>query len=183
VHAPLKSSVLLAAIVVLLLAACATPSPTPTPTGTPTAVLEGFAIYLPAQPLTSGEILTADLSRLRLQAEPVLAMGDIVSYSKDAHEIELTSSAQERIAQMQVPVSGMPFVVCVDRRPIYGGAFWVSFSSLSFDGVVIDTLFAAMGQNIHIQLGYPESPERFVGEDPRSDPRILQALAQAGKLK
>jgi len=35
---------------------------------------------------------------------------------------------------------------------------------------------------VDIQLGYPASPEFFVGADPRSDPRILQSLRQAGKL-
>jgi len=77
----------------------------------------------------------------------------------------------------------MPFVVCVNRQPIYGGAFWVSYSSESFHGIVIDTLYAQQNQPIRIQLGYPESPELFAGEDRRSDPRILQSLEQAGKLK
>jgi hypothetical protein len=69
----------------------------------------------------------------------------------------------------------------VGRDPIYLGAFWPLYSSLSFDGVVIPV--PLMDEPvIQITLGYP-SPSFFAGEDPRSDPRILQALAQAGRLK
>jgi hypothetical protein len=73
--------------------------------------------------------------------------------------------------------------VCVDRQPIYSGAFWVAYSSLSFDGVVIDTFLATQDKPVlQIALGYP-GPGFFQGEDPRSDPRIVQALKEAGKLK
>jgi hypothetical protein len=38
-------------------------------------------------------------------------------------------------------------------------------------------------ETTRIQLAYPESPELFAGEDPRSDSRILQALSRSGKLR
>lgn len=141
-----------------------------------------FAIYLPAQRISAGEISETDLSDLELKDEPIITVDDIVSYAKETHGIELTASAYERIAQLEVPViGGIPFVVCVGRDPIYGGAFWVGYSSMSFDGVVIDTLPASLQNPIQIQLGYP-SGSFFSGEDPRSNPRILRSLEQAGKL-
>jgi hypothetical protein len=55
---------------------------------------------------------------------------------------------------------------------------------LSYSGIVIDTLSAQMDNpTIRLQLGYPESPEFFEGEDLRSDPRILLSLEDAGKLR
>jgi len=141
-----------------------------------------FAIYLLAQRISAGEISETDLSDLELEDEPILAVDDIVSYVEETHRIELTASAYERIWQLEVPTSGIPFVVCVGRDPIYGGAFWVGYSSMGFDGVVIDTLPASRQKPIQIQLGYP-SGSFFSGEDPRSNPRILRSLEQAGKLK
>lgn len=78
----------------------------------------------------------------------------------------LLPTARDRVARLEVPMTtGVPFVVCVGDERIYGGAFWVSWSSMSFQGIVIDTLFAKMdGHPIRIQLGYPESPERFEGK-------------------
>lgn len=170
-------SLFLAGLVMFGLFACAT-STTEQENKT-----EGFAIYLLAQNIAADEILKADIDNLELDTHPVLSSKDILAYSKDTHEIELTPSAYKRIGELQVPTSGMPFVVCVNRQPIYGGAFWVGYSSMSFQGIAIDILYAQQNRPIKIQLGYPESPELFVGDDSRSEIRILQSLEQEGKLK
>ena len=144
---------------------------------------EGFAIYLPAQEIAAAEILKTPLDTVQLVDKPTLSLDDIAAYSQDTHTIALTPSGFEKIRQLRVPTSGIPFVVCVNRQPIYAGAFWASYSSQSFNGTVIDTLLVEPGHSIRIQLGYPESPNLFVGEDRRADPRILQSLQQAGKLR
>ena len=140
-----------------------------------------FAVYLPVQKLSLQQLSGVDLADLELEDTPILSVDDIVTYSRETHEIELAASAYERMRQLEVPVDGIPFVVCVDRDPIYMGAFWPLHSSLSFDGVVIQ--MPVMDEPvIQITLGYPTS-SFFAGEDPRSDPRILQALTQADRLK
>ncbi len=143
---------------------------------------DGFAIYrIKADSAPPG----SDLASLELEPTPFLAQADILSYTWQTHEIELTESARQRLALLEVPVTtGVPFVVCVGSERIYPGAFWVSYSSMSYDGVIIDTLPAMAGSPlIHIELGYPASPEFFTGPDPRPDPRIQQALQAAGLLK
>jgi hypothetical protein len=144
-----------------------------------------FSIYLVKQGVSAQQMLEMDLSRLELEESPILSGADIVTYTWEIHEIELTDTARERVARLEVPLTtGVPFVVCVGDERIYSGAFWVSWSSMSFNGIVIDTLFAKMDDHsIRIQLGYPESPELFEGEDLRSDPRILQSLTGSGKLR
>lgn len=153
-------------------------------TSEPNAVGD-FSIYLVKQGVSAQQMMEMDLSQLELEEVPILSIDDIVTYTWETHEIELTDSARERIAHLEVPLTtGAPFVVCVGGERVYGGAFWVSWSSMSFNGIVIDTLFARMdGHPIRIQLGYPESPELFVGEDLRSDSRVLQSLKDAGKLR
>jgi hypothetical protein len=141
-----------------------------------------FAIYL----IQSGSTASgSDLSRLELESTPFLSVDDLISYTWATHEIEFTEAARQRLAQLEVPVTtGVPFVVCVGTRRIYSGAFWVSYSSISFDGFVIDTLPAQAGIPIlRIQLGYPTAPELFSGADLRADPRILQSLQTAGRLR
>lgn len=143
-----------------------------------------FSIYLVKQKISAQQMMEIDLSELELGDTPILSVDDIVAYTGETHEIDLTDSAYERIAGLEVPVTtGIPFVVCIGRESIYGGAFWVSYSSVSFNGIVIDTLPAMEKRPIRIQLGYPKSPELFVGEDLRSDARILQSLKGTGKLK
>ncbi len=149
--------------------------------GGPLVEVNGFAIYLFAQNPPPEQ--PAILSQLELEDEPLLSMNDVVAYSRATHEIELTSSGYEKIHGLSVPVSGKSFAVCVDGQPVYAGAFWVGYSSISFDGIVIDTIRATKEHPvIQIQLGYP-GPTFFHGDDRRSDPRVLQALERAGKLK
>jgi len=144
-----------------------------------------FSIRLLAQDMPPAEMSKVDLNSLRLQEQPIISIDDIMAYSKETHEIELTAPAYGRIQQLfslPVDVDGIPFVVCVGRDPVYAGAFWTRSSSLIFDGVVIVQPFEANKHTIRISLGYP-TPEVFRGTDPRSDPRVLQALELADKLR
>lgn len=114
--------------------------------------------------------------------EAFLSEDDITSYDSQTHEMVLTPAAVERLHTFVVPTSGVPFVVCVGDEPIYHGAFWTLVSSQSSDGVIIETLAAEMHGAVRIELGYP-GPDFFQGPDPRPDPRVLQTLERAGKLK
>jgi hypothetical protein len=167
--------------VTLVLEATIVPAP-PQPTATSLAPPEGeFSIHLLAQHVSASHLSGVELDSLEFEAEPILSVDDIVAYREETHEIELTASAYERIEQLEVPTNGLPFVVCVGRKPIYSGAFWAMFSSLSFDGV---TIWVPLIEEhiIQMKLGYPQALY-FKGEDPRSDSRILRSLEQVGKLK
>ena len=145
----------------------------------------GFSIYLLADDVPATELSIVDLSDLELQEEPILSIDDIIAYSTETHEIELTAEAYARIQRLfslPVEVGGMPFVVCVGVDRIYAGAFWTLASSISFDGVVICEPYERERHVIRIVLGYP-TPEAFSGKDPRSDPRVLQSLEAVGRLK
>jgi hypothetical protein len=167
----MKRTRLLAAMVLIALTAFGYASPQG----------EGFAIYLLAHDIPILEIPT--MSHLELADEPLISVVDIVSYSASTHEIELTAEAYRRIAALEVPVWGKAFAVCVDGHPVYWGAFWTAISSMSFDGVTILLPIRPEPHVIQLQLGYPESPELFKGEDPRGNGRILESLKQAGKLR
>ena len=142
---------------------------------------EGFAIYL-----TRDDIPTAKMplfSHVDIADEPIISLNDIVSYDRDTHEIELTPDAYNRVLQLEVSTSGKSFVVCVDKQAVYWGAFWVGYSSQSFDGITIMTLPPFPGENtITISQGYPTSSFSH-GEDPRLNPDIKESLEKAGKLK
>ena len=141
---------------------------------------EGFAIYL-----TKGDIPPARmeaLSHVDIAEQPIISMEDIITYNAQTHELKLTTSAFARISQLEVPVRGKSFVVCVDRKPVYCGAFWTPISSISFDGVTIwKPLSLEEPRIITLELGYPSS-SFYGGEDPRNSPEVIRALEQAGKL-
>ncbi len=143
--------------------------------------VEGFSIYLTKQDTPVSDMPV--LSHYELADESIISTDDIISYARETHEIELTADAYEQISNLQVPTSGTAFVVCIDGKPVYWGAFWVMWSSQSFNGVTIILPLISSDQHIiHLQLGYP-SQSLYDGEDPRSDPKIFESLEKAGKLK
>ena len=143
---------------------------------------EGFAIYFTRDDVRPDK-MTA-FREVALAGEPVISMADIVSYDAKTHEIELTSEAYGRVSALKVPTFGKSFVVCVDRKPVYWGAFWAGYSSQSFDGVTIIgwPFFSEKDDTIAITVGYP-APGFYNGQDPRGNPVIMDALRAAGKLK
>jgi len=148
--------------------------------GCTTSKGEGFAIYL-----TREDILPAQmeaLSHIELADQPIIGINDIIKYNEQTHELKLSQSAFERIYQLEVPTTGKSFLVCIDKNPIYWGAFWTPMSSQSFDGVTIWKPYNSSGLYIvTLELGYPSS-SFYAGEDPRNKPEIIGALKKAGKL-
>ena len=146
----------------------------------PTESQKGFAIYLTREDIPSEKMEM--LSHVNIADYPIIYMQDIITYNAQTHEIKLTDTAFERISQLDVPVSGKSFIVCVDKAPIYWGAFWTPISSMSFDGVTIWKPLGSLESNvITIELGYPSS-SCYSGEDPRNNTEVLQSLEQSGKL-
>jgi hypothetical protein len=141
---------------------------------------DGFAIYLTKDDIPPAQMEA--LNHVEIAEQPIISTKDIITYNAQTHELKLTSSAFERISQLDVPVRGKSFMVCVDKKLIYWGAFWTPISSISFDGVTIwKPLISQELKVIALELGYPSSS--FYGsEDPRNNPEVLNSLKQAGKL-
>ncbi|MDP2916413.1 MAG: hypothetical protein Q8O16_00620 [Dehalococcoidia bacterium] len=150
--------------------------------GCTTSKGEGFAIYLTREDIPVARMPV--LSHVEIAKQPVISIIDVIEYDEKTHEMLLTPSAYERISKLEVPVSGRSFVVCVNRSPIYWGAFWTLLSSIPFDGVVIlkPVVYEEDGNSIWLNLGYP-SQQFFTGEDPRLNAEVMKSLEQAGKLK
>jgi len=121
-------------------------------------------------------------SHVDIAEKPIITISDIITYDAREHELRLTASAFERVSQLGVPVRGKSFIVCIDKRLIYWGAFWTPLSSMSFDGVTIwKPLSLKEPHVIRLELGYPSSAY-YIGEDPRNNPTVIESLTQAGKL-
>jgi hypothetical protein len=141
---------------------------------------KGFAIYL-----TKNDIPPAKMEALNhvdISDEPIISVKDLITYNAQTHEMKLTPEAFDHVHELDVPVTGKSFVVCIDKEPIYWGAFWTPISSLSFDGVTIWQPYNTQGQKIIVlELGYPSS-SFYSGEDPRNDKKVLESLEKDGVL-
>ncbi|UCD09382.1 MAG: hypothetical protein JSU79_01695 [Dehalococcoidales bacterium] len=140
---------------------------------------EGFAIYLTKDDIPTEKM--AMLSHVEIAEEPIISIEDTISYDAVTHTITITHEAVERIRNLEVPVNGKSFLVCVDKNPIYWGAFWTPISSVSFNGVNIWKIYGEELDIIKLELGYP-AESFFQGEDPRNNPEVMTSLKHAGKL-
>ncbi len=140
----------------------------------------GFAIYL-VKNLTPQELIGATPAGIQLEDEPVIAMDELISYTRETHELEVKPSAFARIKELDVPVHGRPFAVCLGRKVVYTGAFWTPISSVGFSGIII---MKPLTENETLQLapGYP-SDSFYRGNDPRNNTEIFAALEKVGKLR
>ena len=142
---------------------------------------EGLAIYLTKNSISPDKMEM--LSHIETTENPAIGQDDIVSYIWETHTIHLKQAVFNKLEDMQIPTTGVSFVVCVDEAPIYWGAFWAGYSSQSFDGVTIQLKPSMAGENrVQITTGYPGG-SFFKGEDPRANPLIKEALEKAGKLE
>ncbi len=115
------------------------------------------------------------LNALVLENSPVLDLFSIRYYSAAENYLAFHMGIPAALKQMgTVPVRGLPFVVVADGARIYLGEFWTHASSNipTLPYVVVETVTA---QGAIVQLG----PNL---QDPRSDPRLLATLSDAGKL-
>jgi hypothetical protein len=141
---------------------------------------EGFAIYLTQENVPPAKM--ESLSHVELSDQPIISLEDVITYNSQTHEMKLTQSAFERISELDVPVTGKSFMVCINKEPIYWGAFWTPISSISFDGVTIWKPYSTQEQQIIVlSLGYPSS-SFYGGEDPRNNAKVLESLEKADKL-
>jgi hypothetical protein len=141
---------------------------------------EGFGIYLTRDDIPPSRMEA--LSHVEIADEPLISASDIISYNAQTHEIKLENTAYERITSLQIPVSGKSFLVCIDKGPIYWGAFWTPISSMSFNGVTIWQPPGTQEESIiTLGLGYPSS-SFYEGEDPRNNPEVLASLERDDKL-
>jgi hypothetical protein len=141
---------------------------------------KGFAIYLTKKDIPPAQMEA--LSHVDISDQPIISVKDIITYNAQTHEMKLTPRAFDRVYELDVPVTGKSFMVCIDKEPIYWGAFWTPISSLSFDGVTIWKPYNTQEQKIIVlELGYP-SPSFYSGEDPRNNRKVLESLEKDGKL-
>ena len=120
---------------------------------------EGFAIYLTKDNIPSGSMPA--LNQTQIADTPLVALSDIVTYNSLTHIFTLTDSAANRISNLPAPLIGTSFVVCVNRQPVYWGAFWSPVSS---------AFAPASGITVYYPLSEAAMSSQFV----QTDPRILE---------
>jgi len=116
-------------------------------------IQEGCAIYLLS--IDSQSPLATLQGRLGLAEKPFISMEEILSYNPETFEFMLTGNAIKKLMDLQIPVKGKPFALCLNRQPVYYGFFWTPVSSISCDGIVILQPSQVNQNTVKVERGYP----------------------------
>ncbi|MBI5533977.1 MAG: hypothetical protein HY898_14745 [Deltaproteobacteria bacterium] len=137
-----------------------------------------FQIYLLEDPaISADDALQMPIDSLKLSFQPIVTLMSLAWYEQSTHSAYWDSwySTDWLISQLpKVGVHGLPFVVEADGQRIYVGGFMTMISSVMLNAPTI--MVESMTKE-----GFTIAPPPS-GPDPRSDPRILQALSESTKL-
>jgi hypothetical protein len=138
-----------------------------------------WGIWLLADPnISAVDAAKLPLESLQLASSPVVDMQNIAWYEASNHKVRWDSWGMSvealRNSLPRVEVEGLPFVLQVDSKPVYMGAFWSNVSSVGLQAPLI------VLENIQQDGFVFEAP--FGGPDLRNDSRIISVLQQSWKL-
>ena len=137
-----------------------------------------FEIYrLKDTTLNARQVWNLPIDSLTLADKPFLPQDSLLSYQWRTHTFSVAPSIDSeltRLGKQRNESWGIPFVVTVGKRPIYLGAFWYCYSSLTPSVPYIEVL------PLSYQIKKAVLPIDSV--DRRNDPRIYSALKNAGIL-
>jgi hypothetical protein len=142
----------------------------------------GIHIYLLSNYESLDPLWEIDDSNFVLEGHPIISYEDILSYDARNHAFKISSSAQESLKGDETDIHSRPFALVADKKCIYTGYFWASYSSAICPWLTIDPIHAQFAGELRIELGYPWLMEDMDIPDRRNDVRILNILRQDRKL-
>ncbi len=123
-------------------------------------------------------------SLLEGSVDTVIVKNDeIIGYNSIEYAFLLKNEAWQRLDDEITPMYPDPhfyFGVALNREVIYRADFIPYYYSQSYTDII--TFWMESPNLVYITLGYPPSPEHFIGEDLRNDERLLNFLKQENKI-
>ncbi len=153
-------------------------------------VLLGLALCLMtvAQGCVSQENPEPSITIRSTAGEELISNHEILGYRWSTHTMTLKSGVHGKLEDKLLGklVSGQPFELWADGKPIFHGTMTTSVSSFSFATVVVvlgPHFFEPILEDnqVRFDLGYP-TEDFFKGDDPRGNEVLREALRKSGRL-
>ncbi|MBS7255332.1 hypothetical protein [Flavobacterium branchiicola] len=115
-----------------------------------------------------------DEKTVELSDKPILDENDIENFNWKNQKISLNISGKEKLKKLKIELSGLPVVMVLNKKRIYGFWFWNLFSSFSCDRV-----YTYPDKDFKIKFGLPE--KYAFGKDPRFDKLLEKYVVEKYK--
>ncbi|WP_035650596.1 hypothetical protein [Flavobacterium sp. ASV13] len=101
-----------------------------------------------------------DENSVVLSQNPIFDEDDIEGFNWKNQQIFLNESGKRKVKNLKIALSGLPVVMVLNKKRIYGFWFWDNFSSFGCDRV-----YTYPQKDFKIKFGLPEN--NVFGKDPR----------------
>jgi hypothetical protein len=119
-----------------------------------------------------------------LEDSPLINYADILWYDSSRFTFKITNAPAKWLNDFQTNHShGRAFAVTIDKKILYTGYFWASFSSASCNWITIDPLNYSGKNELRVSIGYPGLMPGVTIPDLRNDTKLLDILEADKKLK
>lgn len=149
----------------------------------------GVALHLITSPANLGANATAlDSVPITLASDAFIRYDQIERYSANTYTFRLKAGVADQLRKLskEVPLSGKPFAVVVDRTVVYYGLFWNPYSSfnavyprITLDADSLSRSTSSIDLPVDFRTPFPGGVAR---QDLRNDARLLNRLRRDNKL-
>ncbi len=125
-----------------------------------------------------------DINSAVLEESPLIKYEDILWYDATNYTFKITESPAKWLNDFQTNhTHGKAFAVTIDKKILYTGYFWASFSSASCNWITIDPVNYSGKNELRVNIGYPGLMPGATIPDHRNDKEILAIFHADKKLK
>lgn len=103
-----------------------------------------------------------DLNTIEIGTEPIITEEDIEYFNWQNQQVKLTQNGQNKVSNLNIPLTGLPVVITLNEKIIYYLWFWNTDSSFGCDRV-----YTFPTVDFKISFGLPKN--NHFGNDPRFD--------------
>jgi hypothetical protein len=132
--------------------------------------------------ITATESVKNGIESLQLSEEPIFSSKEMSYYNWKDHSFSIDSISVKKLqdySNLHKSVFGIPFIVTVDEKRIYLGAFWFNYSSIAPTFPHIAITFYSQNPSLVLTINKSWSD---LEPDMRNDKRIYIALKNNGLL-
>lgn len=117
-----------------------------------------------------------DENSVVLSQNPIFDENDIENFNWKNQQIFLNQVGKSKLKNLKIELSGMPVIMVLNKKRIYGFWFWNKFSSFGCDRV-----YTYPETDFKIKFGLPE--DYTFGKDPRFNELLQKYILEKYKQK
>lgn len=144
-------------------------------------VIGDVEMYLLESYETIDNTMQINESTVVLKPDVFINYSNMVSYNQSSYTFKITDETKTNIKNLESELYRHAFAITANKKVVYTGYFWSSYSSMICDWVCIDPIMIDYYDGLEVNLGYPGLMDGMVIPDKRNDSQITAIFKRDNK--